>query len=76
MMKTFKLDGKEFTKENFTKEMTSVYDMLVFTKLLIEEATNEMAILNKAKNGYLVDLKTFIINEKTGIDIGTLLDYE
>ena len=56
--------------------MTSVYDMLVFTKLLIEEATNEMAILNKAKNGYLVDLKTFIINEKTGIDIGTLLDYE
>ena len=76
MKKTFKLDGKEFTKENFTKEMTSVYDMLVFTKLLIEEATNEMAILNKAKNGYLVDLKTFIINEKTGIDIGTLLDYE
>ena len=76
MNEVFKIDGKEFTKENFTEDMTRVYEMLAVTRRLIEEVSNEMAILNKAKNGYMLDLKEYIVKQRTGIDVSTLLDME
>ena len=43
---------------------------------LFEEKTNLMALLTKAKNAYIADLKTEIIKSKTGVDLSSLFDEE
>lgn len=43
---------------------------------LLEEKSNMLALLTKARNAYIADLKTEIIKNKTGVDLSTLFDEE
>jgi hypothetical protein len=43
---------------------------------MFEEKSNLLALLTKAKNAYIADLKAEIIKEKTGVDFSTLFDEE
>ena len=39
----------------------------------LQELQDNSALLNKAKNGYIEDLKSEIISGKLGVDLGDLL---
>ena len=45
-------------------------------QLRLNEISNNMTLLAKAKNGYIEDLKTEIIQERTGVDFGDLFSDE
>ena len=40
----------------------------------LQEAENRMALLTKARNAYIADLKNEIIEGRTGVDLGALFD--
>ena len=41
-------------------------------QLRLNEISNNLALLAKAKNGYIEDMKTEIIQERTGVDFDDL----
>ena len=43
---------------------------------VFEEKSTLMALLTKAKNAYMADLKAEIIKNKTGVDLSSLFDAE
>ena len=45
---------------------------LTFTRLTLQEMSNQMALLTKAKNAYIDDLKSEIVQGRTGVDLGAL----
>jgi hypothetical protein len=53
-------------------------NMGVATELKIQKLMNERAVLTRAKNAYIDDLKLEVVESKSGLDIGALFsdDYE
>lgn len=72
MIQTFRLDGVEYTTASLGQEGQDVVGRLAFTRTMLQDLSNQMALLTKAKNAYITDLKTEIIRGRTGVDLGTL----
>ena len=72
----FRLDGKEYETQQLSQECRELVERLRFVRLTIQDIENRMALLSKAKNGYIEDLKTEIIQERTGVDFGDLFSDE
>lgn len=49
---------------------------LQYVEQMLSERNNLLALLHKAKNAYIADLKTEIIKDKTGVDMSSLFDEE
>ena len=72
----FRLDGKEYETQQLSQECRELVERLRFVRLTIQDIENRMALLSKAKNGYIEDLKTEIIQERTGVDFSNLFSDE
>ncbi len=71
-----RLDGEDYDLFNASDEAKVLVARLQQLDRLFEEKTNLMALLTKAKNAYIADLKTEIIKSKTGVDLSSLFDEE
>jgi hypothetical protein len=71
-----RLDGEDFDLSKASEEAKALVARLQHLDRLFEEKNNMMALLTKAKNAYIADLKTEIIKNKTGVDFSTLFDEE
>ena len=71
-----RLDGEEYDLSKASDEAKVFVARLQHLERLFEEKSNMMALLTKAKNAYIADLKTEIIKNKTGVDLSTLFDEE
>ena len=71
-----RLDGEDYDLSKASAEAKALVARLQHLDRLFEEKTNLMALLTKAKNAYIADLKTEIIKNKTGVDLSTLFDEE
>jgi hypothetical protein len=71
-----RLDGQEYDLSKASDEAKELVARLQHLERLFEEKSNMMALLTKAKNAYIADLKTEIIKNKTGVDLSTLFDEE
>lgn len=71
-----RLDGEDFDLSKASEEVKALVARLQHLDRLFEEKTNLMALLTKAKNAYIADLKTEIIKNKTGVDLSSLFDEE
>jgi hypothetical protein len=71
-----RLDGEEYDLSKASDEAKVLVARLQHLERLFEEKSNMMALLTKAKNAYIADLKTEIIKNKTGVDLSTLFDEE
>lgn len=71
-----RLDGEDFDLSKSSDEARAFVVQLQHLDRQIEEKINFLAVLTRAKNGYITDLKTEIIKEKTGVDFSTLFDKE
>lgn len=76
MTRTFQLDGDCFDADALSPEGKELFERLQFTHLQIEVLSNQVAMLNKAKNAYIADLKSEIVQGRTGIDLGALFSDE
>ena len=71
-----RLDGEEYDLSKASEEAKTLVARLQHLDRLFEEKSNLMALLTKAKNAYIADLKTEIIKNKTGVDLSSLFDEE
>jgi hypothetical protein len=71
-----RLDGADFDLSKASDEAKAIVARLQHLDRLFEEKSNLMALLTKAKNAYIADLKTEIIKNKTGVDLSSLFDEE
>lgn len=71
-----RLDGEDYDLSKASDEAKELVARLQHLDRLFEEKSNLMALLTKAKNAYIADLKTEIIKEKTGVDLSSLFDEE
>lgn len=71
-----RLDGEDFDLSKVSDEAKAIVARLQYLDRLFEEKSNLMALLTKAKNAYIADLKTEIIKNKTGVDLSSLFDEE
>ena len=71
-----RLDGEDFDLFKASNEANTLVARLQHLDRLFEEKSNLMALLTKAKNAYIADLKTEIIKNKTGVDLSSLFDEE
>jgi hypothetical protein len=72
MTKRFRLDGAEYDVEALPSEGKALFERMAFAQLRLQELTNQQAMLTRAKNAYIADLKTEIIVGRTGVDLGAL----
>ena len=73
---TLRLDGEDYDLGKASDEAKAIVARLQHLDRLFEEKSNLMALLTKAKNAYIADLKTEIIKNKTGVDLSSLFDEE
>tara|TARA_B110000908_G_scaffold169720_1_gene227471 strand:+ start:2214 stop:2444 length:231 start_codon:yes stop_codon:yes gene_type:complete len=73
MSQGLRIDGIEYGTEGLSKEGMELIERLKFTRHVLSELTNQQAILTKAKNAYISDLKMEIVQGRTGVDLGALL---
>ena len=76
MKQNFKFEDVEYSTDNLSEDNINRFLKLQFTQHKLQELQDNAALLNKAKNGYIADLKNEIISGKLGVDIGNLLDDE
>ena len=69
----FTFEGSEYSTENLSESSTKRFLQQQFTQQKLQELQNDAALLNKAKNGYIEDLKSEIVFGKLGVNIGDLL---
>jgi hypothetical protein len=72
MSQRFRIDGVEYDIETLTQEGRDLVSRLTFARLRQQELSNQIALLTKAKNAYIADLKSEIIQGRTGVDLGAL----
>jgi len=73
MTKNIKIDGLDYPIEAFSDETRLVVDQLFFIVEMLKKLHAESAILLRAKNGYISDLKMEIIEKKSGVDLAALV---
>ena len=69
----FKFEDVEYNRDNLSEDTLKRFLQLQFTQHKLQELQDNAALLNKAKNGYIADLKDEIISGKLGIDIVDLI---
>lgn len=73
MNQRFRIDGIEYNTQGLSQEGRDLVVRLTFTRRTLQELRNDLALLTKAKNAYIADLKTEIVQGRTGVDLVALL---
>ena len=69
-----RIDGKEYEVEQLNEELKKIVTELAFVQSKLNELENKMALLSRAKNGYISDLKSEIVQLRTGVDFDDLFE--
>jgi hypothetical protein len=72
MTKRFRIEGVEYDMEKLSQEGRDLCESLRFTQSTLQELSNMLALLTKARNAYIADLKTEIVKGRTGVDLDAL----
>ena len=72
MTQRFRIDGDEYEAETLPPEGKAILERMTFAQMRLQELMNQQALLTKAKNAYIADLKSEIVQGRTGVDLGGL----
>ena len=72
-MKSFNIDGMEYPLENLSQKCQTLAKLCIETEKKIQKLNNDHAIITRAKNGYIEDLKLTIVEAKSGLDLSALI---
>lgn len=72
MIQRFRIDGDEYDLSSLPPEGKVPAESMNFAQMRLQEMMNQQALLTKAKNAYIADLKLEIVQGRTGVDLGAL----
>lgn len=67
-----KIDGAEYDIENLSQDAKKLLGLFRHANSQYQEAVNMKALLIRAKNSYLSELKSEMVQGKTGLDLSDL----
>lgn len=70
------INGVEYDTQDLSQEAREIVWRLTFTRLKLQELSSQMALLTKAKNAYIADLKSEIVQGRTGVDLGAFFSQD
>lgn len=73
MQQQLEFEGHEYSIDSLSNNAKGILVKMNFAKQKIVELNDNSALLNKAKNGYIEDLKNEIVSGKLGLDLRDLL---
>ena len=73
---TFQFEQVDYNTAELSAEALQLYKKLNDTQNIIKEKKDNTALLHKAKNAYIIDLKNEIVSAKSGMDFDFLLSDE
>ena len=68
----FVFDGQKYRLDQLTERSKHIHDRLLFIYRSIEQLNAKHAVMTRARNAYIDDLKSEVIENKFGVDIGAL----
>ena len=74
MSQKINIDGVEYDFESFSPEAKAILEKFQHTETQIRDKQNLGALLTRAKNSYIQELKREMIEGKSGVDIASLFD--
>ena len=74
MEKKFEIDGQTYKIEDLSEDGKTLLNRLAFANLKLHELKNQGALLTKAKNAYISDIKFEVVQNESGFDLGNLFD--
>jgi len=74
MSQKINIDGVEYDFESLSPEAKAILEKLQHTDTQIQDNKNLSALLTRAKNSYVHELKREMIEGKSGVDIASLFD--
>lgn len=72
MNERFSIDGVKYSTDGLSEEGRGLVKQLRVTQHKLIELSNQQALMTKAKNAYIADLKEEIVKGRSGVDLGTL----
>lgn len=72
MSEQFSIDSVEYLVNDLSEEGRSLIKRLKFVQFKLNELSNQKALMTRAKNAYIEDLKMEIVQGRSGLDLGTL----
>ena len=72
MSQQFSIDSVEYLVNDLSEEGRSLIKRLKFVQFKLNELSNQKALMTRAKNAYIEDLKMEIVQGRSGLDLGTL----
>lgn len=71
-----RLDGQTYDLDKASEECRTLAIKLQQLEQVLAEKNNMIALLHRARNAYIADLKAEIIKNKTGVDLSSLFHEE
>ena len=71
--KKFDIEGTEYNSKELSSHGILILRNLTYAEVKIREMINKKAIMTKARNAYISEIKKEIIKSKSGIDLSSLL---
>ena len=68
----FRIDGLSYKIADLSDEGRNILQQLIFIRTNLLGLRNQQSLLSRAKNGYIEDLKSEVIEKKSGVDLGAL----
>jgi hypothetical protein len=71
--KKIEIEGTEYKTEELSSKAIQILKHLTFSEQKLREMVNRKALMTKARNAYISDIKKEVIKIKSGIDVSKLL---
>ena len=72
MAAKFTIEGKDYSTSDLSENGKMIWEYLLFTLKNLEELNAKHALMSRAKNGYIADLKDEVLEQKTGLNLSDL----
>jgi hypothetical protein len=76
MTRRLRLDDRVYDTDTLSAEGRVLLERLAFVQDRLDELSNNAALLHKAKNAYIADLKLDLVKGRAGLNLGALLGDE
>ena len=73
-MPDIKIGENEYADDHFSDLANQLATLLKATEDVMLQKINERAVMTKAMNAYIKDLKNEVVEHKSGLDLSSLLE--
>jgi len=72
MVKKITVEGSDYSIADLTEDSQKIWSRLFFVLQKLDELSGQHALLTRAKNAYIEDIKSEVVQSKSGVDFAAL----